>query len=223
MKLVPTGSTLLDNFLGGFEPDAITTIYGPAGSGKTNIALLAAASVVKRGKKVIYLDTEGGFSVTRLEQIVKDHKKIMSKIMFLSPTTFDEQVQAFRKLKALMRSKSSAKIGMVIVDTIGMLYRLERKFGEGTFHQELGLQITTLNEICRKKQIPVIVCNQVYKGFDMQKGDMVGGDIVRYASKCLIELEALHGGKRRIILRKHRSMPEKDGLFRITATGIEEV
>ncbi|MDP7180917.1 MAG: DNA repair and recombination protein RadB [Candidatus Woesearchaeota archaeon] len=223
MKLVPTGSTLLDNFLGGFEPDAITTIYGPAGSGKTNIAVLAAASVAERGKKVIYLDTEGGFSVTRLKQIVKDPKKVLSKIMFLSPTNFEEQVQSFKKLQALMRSKSSDKIGMVIVDTIGMLYRLERKFGEGTFHQELGLQITTLNEICRKKHIPVLICNQVYKGFDMQKGDMVGGDIVRYASKCLIELEALHGGKRRIILRKHRSMPEKDGLFKITGSGLEEL
>ncbi|MDP6293648.1 MAG: hypothetical protein QGG83_02720, partial [Candidatus Woesearchaeota archaeon] len=81
-------------------------------------------------------------------------------------TNFEEQVQSFKKLQALMRSKSSDKLGMVIVDTIGMLYRLERKFGEGTFHQELGLQITTLNEICRKKHIPVLICNQVYKGFD---------------------------------------------------------
>lgn len=222
MRKVTTGVDWLDDFLeGGFEADAISTLYGPAGSGKTNIALLAAIATAKRGKKVIYVDTEGGFSVTRLEQLAKHHKKVMAKIMFLSPTTFREQVSSFNKLQALMRSKTSNSIGMIIVDTIGMLYRLERKFGEGTFHHELGLQITTLNEICRKKNIPVVVCNQVYKGFDDQKGDMVGGDIVRYASKCLLELQSLHGGKRRLILRKHRSLPEKDMLFKIVEAGVE--
>ncbi|MBI4143658.1 DNA repair and recombination protein RadB [Candidatus Woesearchaeota archaeon] len=219
---VATGCEVMDAFLdGGYESDAITTIYGPAGSGKTNLACLAAIAIASKGKKVIFIDTEGGFSIIRLKQLVSDHKKVLDRIVFLNPTNFEEQVSAFQKLKALMRSKVAVNIGMIIVDTIGMLYRLERKFGEGSFHQELGLQITCLNEICRKHNVPVIICNQVYNYLD--RVEMVGGDIVRYASKCLIELQALHGGRRRAILRKHRSLPEKDILFEIIQEGIKHV
>ena len=51
MSRVSSGVKVLDNLLnGGYELDAITTIYGPAGSGKTNLALLAALEVAKQGK-----------------------------------------------------------------------------------------------------------------------------------------------------------------------------
>ena len=50
---------------------------------------------------------------------------------------------------------------------------------------------------------------------------MVGGDILKYGSKCLIELQNLHKNKRRIILRKHRSQPEgKEIIFEIKEKGI---
>ena len=48
---------------------------------------------------------------------------------------------------------------------------------------------------------------------------MVGGDILKYWSKCIIELQVMQG-KRKAILRKHRSLPESEFLFVITETGI---
>ena len=40
---IPTGSKILDRMLnGGYEQDIITTIYGPAGSGKTVLCMLCA-------------------------------------------------------------------------------------------------------------------------------------------------------------------------------------
>ena len=123
MERITSGSNILDFLLeGGYEKDAITTIYGPAGSGKTNLLLLAAVEVAKRNKKVIYIDTEGGFSITRLKQIAPKHEKIMSNIIFFKPTTFEEQKKVFEKL----RSVTNSKIGLIVVDTISMLYRLER-------------------------------------------------------------------------------------------------
>lgn len=47
--------------LRGYESDIITTIYGPAGSGKTNFSLLAAVSCASKGNKVLFIDTEGDF------------------------------------------------------------------------------------------------------------------------------------------------------------------
>ena len=54
---VSTGSPILDNFLGGgYDRDIITTIFGPSGTGKTNLCLLAAVRIAEKGKKVIFLD-----------------------------------------------------------------------------------------------------------------------------------------------------------------------
>ena len=46
--------------------------------------------------------------------------------------------------------------------------------------------------ITRKNKIPVIVTNQVYSSFDdKDKVNMVGGDILKYSSKTLVELKCL--------------------------------
>ena len=67
MRRISTGVLVLDKMLdGGYERDTVTTVYGPSGSGKTNVCMVAAISVAMKGKKVIYIDTEGGFSADRL-------------------------------------------------------------------------------------------------------------------------------------------------------------
>ncbi len=213
--------TIIDALMGGFEKEVITTIYGPAGSGKTNICMISAVTAAREGKKVIYVDSEGGFSAERLRQLAPDHGKILEKIVFLKPTTFEEQKNVFENLLAMVNEK----VGIVIVDSISMLYRLERKGDDsGEINRELGRQLGVLNEICRKKNVPVLVTNQVYANFDdRNRVNMVGGDILKYWSKCLIELSNLAGGKRRAAVRKHRSMGEKEMLFEIAEKGLFEM
>lgn len=214
-----TGAEVLDELLeGGYENDAVTTIYGPAGAGKTNLALLAAVSTALKGKKVVYIDTEGGFSAARLGQIASNPKKILGKIMFLKPTNFDEQKKAFARLKGLRKGK----IGLIVVDTIAMHYRLQKSNEDvHEVNRDLGVQIGILNEICRKQKIPVVITNQVYSEFATNRVNMVGGDILKYGSKCLLELQPLASGWRKIVLRKHRSIAgEKEALFQIIDKGI---
>ncbi len=173
---------------------------------------------------MIYVDTEGGFSVERLKQVASsishDYSRILNDIIFLRPTSFDEQKKSFEKLKDLVNDK----IGLIIVDTIAMLYRLE--FGKSEHVQEvnreLANQISCLTEISRKKNIPILITNQVYTDFDEKdKVNIVGGDILKYGSKCLIELQITPNGNRRFILRKHRSIAEqKEILFKIVEGGI---
>ncbi len=68
---ISTGSFDLNKWLeGGYEKDIITMIAGPAGSGKTNFCILSACSQAKKGNKVIFIDTEGGFSIERVKQII---------------------------------------------------------------------------------------------------------------------------------------------------------
>lgn len=222
---IPTGSKILDLMLdGGYEKDILTTIYGPAGSGKTVLCLLCSINIARTEKKVVYVDSEGGFSLERLKQIAshlsQDYKKILDNIVFLKPTSFAEQKKSFEKLKDIVNDK----IGLIVVDTIAMLYRLELGKSEDIqdVNRELGRQISYLTEIARKKNIPVLITNQVYTDFDdRDKVNIVGGDILKYGSKCLIELQITPNGNRRAILRKHRSLgEEKEILFKIVDGGI---
>ena len=222
INTIPSGSKILDKMLnGGYEKDIITTIYGPAGSGKTILCLLCSVNMTRNNKKVIYVDTENNFSIERLKQIAPyDYNKILSNVFFLKPTSFEEQKNSFDKLRGLV----DKNIGLIVVDTIAMLYRLELGKNEGVYevNRELGRQISYLNEIARKKHIPILITNQVYADFeDKCNVKIVGGDLLKYSSKCLIELQITASGNRRLILRKHRSIEqEKEILFKIVEGGI---
>jgi len=238
---ISTGNPDFNEWLdGGYESDIITTIYGPAGSGKTNLCLLAAIEQAAKGKKVVYIDTEGGFSVDRLRQLTND--SVLNNILLLKATNFKEQQEICNRLLEEIKNP----VGLIIIDSIAMLYRLEmgiaRENGshEGIkkINQGMARQLRILNEISRKRGIPILITNQVYsdflsnekiaelkeKGIDInlekeKNVHMVGGDLLKYWSKCIIELKR-NGGKRKAILRKHRSMPEKYFDFYITKKGI---
>ncbi len=218
---VSSGSAVLDGLLGGgYESDVVTTIYGPAGSGKTTACLMASVSVATRGKKVIFIDTEGGFSGARLGQLCREPGKVLPNILFLKPTNFEEQKKCIERLKSMI----SQKIGLVVVDTITNLYRVERAGENSELNRELSRQIAFLVEVARQKSMPVLLTNQVYSDFEDRKSvRMVGGDIITYNSKCLIELKPLHGSKRAALLQKHRHLPQSDALFEIVADGFAEV
>ena len=186
--------------------------------------------------KVIYIDTEGGFSVERVKQIAgEDYEKVLGNILLLKPTDFSEQEESFEKL---LKEIKSTSISLIIVDGMTMLYRLElaearKKKDEreiDDINSELAKMLRVLAEISRTRNIPVLITNQVYSEFmneeDFKKGRekeyrMVGGDLLKYWSKCLIELK-LEKGKRKIIVRKHRSLPEKEMEFVIANQGVRK-
>jgi len=194
------GKTLGRVLGAGLLPHTITCIYGPPGSGKTNIALMAAASVAVK-EKVIYLDAEGGFSIERLKQICgKKLDQILANIIILEPHDFDEQRVAIMKLDELV---NRSKAGLVIVDSIGVLYRLEEKKDYKVF----GRVISQLMKVARKNNIPVLMTNQVYMNIDTGRNVPVGGTIIKYWSKILLELEK-QGDCRTAIIRKHKFLQE---------------
>jgi len=235
MTKISSGSYDLNKWLyGGYEEDVITMIAGSPGSGKTNFGILAACSQAKKGNKVLFIDTEGGFSIERVKQIVgENYKDYLENIILSQPVSFEEQRKLF--LKILEQIKKD-QIKLIVVDGMAMLYRLELgdavKSKEDSkikeVNREVATQMRILSEIARKKKIPVIITNQIYLSFqseeDWKKGleresNIVGGDLFKYWSKCIIELKS-DKGKRKAILVKHRSLPEKEMSFEIKDLGI---
>ncbi len=232
MTKVSAGAYDLNKWLhGGYDDDIITVIYGGSGVGKTNFCLLAAVSQAKKEKKVVFIDTEGGFSAERIKQIVGDSEKeeierVLKNILLLKVTNFKEQKDAFKELLKNLGKDSGDEIGLIIVDGMTILYRLDFAAARDKdekemqkINSELVEQMRTLAEIARKKEIPVIVTNQIYRR--EEQNNMVGGDILKYWGKCHIEL--LHEkGKRTAILRKHRSLKESEIIFIIDDKGVRK-
>ncbi|HIH24618.1 TPA: AAA family ATPase, partial [Candidatus Woesearchaeota archaeon] len=154
---IPSGTAVIDLLLdGGYEKDSVTCIYGPPGSGKTNLTLLCMVnSVLASKKKAVYVDTEGNFSIARFKQICPDaHKEALDHVIFLKPVTFQDQAKAIAKLHTIADER---KIGIIIVDSMAMLYRLEFAKGRDSLdiNRELSLQLAHLTEIARRKGIPI--------------------------------------------------------------------
>ncbi|MBD3263217.1 DNA repair and recombination protein RadB [Candidatus Woesearchaeota archaeon] len=222
---VSSGSKVIDELLnGGFERGVISTIFGPAGTGKSNIAMLIALKVANQGKKVIFIDTEGGFSAERASQLAPDkYKALLKNIILFEPTSFDEQKKVFEKLNDVVNKE---KVGLIVIDSIVMLYRLQRGSDEevSVTNKELANQLAILSSIARKKSIAVLTTNQVYADFEKPNNfHMVGGDLLKYWSKCIVKLESIERVRKASIF-KHRSLPEKRKVFfEIIGNGLKEV
>jgi len=231
---ISAGSFDLNKWLyGGYEKGIITMVAGPPGSGKTNFALLAACSQAKNGVKVMFIDTEGGFSPERVRQIVgENYEGILSNILLLEPKKFSDQKEIF---DTLLEKVKKEHVGLIVVDSMAMLYRLEIVGEEEDkarhaqeVNREVASQMRVLAELARKEKLPIFITNQTYKGFQSEEDwkagkeaefNIVGGDLFKYWSKCILELKQ-QGHNRKVVLLKHRSMPQKEMSFVIKDKGI---
>ncbi len=204
---------------GNIERKTITQIYGPPGVGKTNICIISAINFIKKGFKVVYIDTEGGLSIERIKQISgNDIENILDNLIIYEPESFEEQSAILEKLFFI------DNLGLVVVDGISSLYRLELSdnVNENTkLNRILGKQILTLLNIAKKKNVAILITNQVS---DTSNGfKATGGKLLEYWSKTIIRMEKIDK-LRELILEKHRYSEEGEKLqYKIVNNGIERI
>ena len=215
-------SSPIDSLIGGgVEKGCVTQFYGPPGSGKTNIALNLLVQNAKNGKNGIFVDTEGGLSIERVKQISgTEFAELAPNIIVFEPSTFTEQDNVLRRIEKMV--ESGEEVELVILDSAVALYRV--RDGEmSQINLELGRQMGLLTRLAPKHDIAVVITNQVYASFEGEgMVEPVGGTILKYRSKIMVELERGDvSGERYAILKRHRSRPE--GLrtrFRIVDSGL---
>lgn len=216
VERISTGSEVLDELLeGGLEKGIITNVYGESGTGKTSFCVQVASSVAEKGGKVAYVDTEGGFSPERMAQVAGE--QALENIVIRNPVDFQQQEKAIESLEGLVESED---IEFVIVDSAVSLYRLKVNGDNASdINQRLSQQLSELSKVARVHNIPVLITNQVYTSFDEEDLELVGRDVPKYWSKCLLKVS--ENSKRKIEVSKHRSIPKgRSTEFQIVNEGI---
>ncbi len=208
----------LDELLGGgIESGTITEVYGEAGSGKTNVCLQATRECASKLGKVAFIDSEG-VSFKRLEQLCKNgynYKKILDKILFFCPKSFEDQEKMINDII------QKGEVKLIVIDTLNIFYRINLEKDKDATMRSFLRQMANLQINAREKDIFVLIAEQVYTDKN--------GDIkpfthreTEHMIKTSVKLEKLDIGKRMATVMKHRSQPEgKQTTFSITSDGLK--
>lgn len=205
MKLA-SGCGGLDHLLGGgFEPGSLSQLFGEGGSGKTSLCLQLAVAAARGGKRAVYIDTEG-LSAERFRQIAgPEAKAISERVLIFEPDSFLAQSAVLEDVERVSREN----VALVAWDSATFYYRLELGGDEVALKRDLGRQLATLLRIARERNIVAVFTNQIYSDIESDALRPLGGSLVDHICKTILQLERTgQPGRRRAVLRKHRSLPE---------------
>ncbi len=218
----PTGIASIDRLLGGgLETDCVTEIFGEGGCGKTLFCLEVAARVAREGRYVFYVDTEG-VSLERLRAIAPDDlDRVLARLLISAPKDIEEQRRAVATACALARD-ARRPVGLLVVDSLTNYYRLALSGpGEDEAREALALQIADAVATTRARPLPAILTNQVWRSPKEGTLEPVGGSYLNHAAKTILRFDRLPGARRRVVLLKHRALPEGSADFVIGPHGLE--
>jgi DNA repair protein RadB len=218
---IGTACPSIDELLGGgVETGCITLLYGEAGTGKTNLCLQLATNVARQGRKVVYIDTEG-LSAERLRQIGGEaFEVVLQNLLISDPLTFEDQEKQVER--AARFCEGDQNVGLVVLDSATLHFRLTRKDEEREDRQSLNRQVTKLMRIARKSDVPVVITSQVYTDIETGSFEPLGGHMLAHNAKAILRLEKVAPGLRLATIVKHRHLPEGlQAKFRLTDRGLE--
>ena len=206
--MISSGNSQFDSLLDGGYREEVTLLYGPAASGKTTLCFVLACDMLKRDKKVVYLDTENGFSIERFMQICgPGYLTMLDRLLLLKAASFPDQC---KKIDSLMKL---VHIDLIIVDSLGIHYRHVLQDNPTETNKQMDRQLRILTEISRRG-VPIFVTTQVSTNPETGEVHMVGGEMVKSWGKSIIELRK---DPRKIMLKRPE---ERSTSFEIIDRGI---
>ena len=160
----------------------INLVYGESATGKTTLCLQCAGEESKKGK-VVFIDTESGFSLERFMQIYpSDYKERLENIYLIRVADFEEQCKFFDSLEKMK------KVSLVIIDTIGSHYRVLVAKDPNNINKKIDKQLQILKEMNRNG-VKVLISNKVYTSLDKNKIEVVGGNMLKNWSSIIVRMD----------------------------------
>ena len=221
--------TIIDEMLGGgLNVGSSMLLYGEFGSGKTEICECMA---ILCPDIVIYIDTEGSFRWSRIEQICKerglDFEKMFDKIILYQPANWIEQMMI---LETMPSPAEVGKIGLIIIDSLTKLFRGIEFAGR----QELGIKQPLIREypislttIAKSYGAAMIFTSQIYKSPvsnpflpDWASECVVGGASLQHQASYVVHLRRGQGVARIARLIDADDQPLAERPYVITAAGV---
>ena len=189
--MMPTGHDTLDSLLGGgIRGGAITDIFGPAGSGKTQLAKQLAARALASGGSVFFVDTTGKFRAGRVLEMVRasgGDPGSLERLGVMRATSSSEQ-------NAALGDAARSGAVLVIVDSVSDLYSFE--YGR---EDQLGLKnslfmahMRDLAGLAVRLGVPVVITNMI-RTFDGTERENLQAAVRQFAH-ARIRLSGAAGG-----------------------------
>ncbi|MEE9592170.1 MAG: DNA repair and recombination protein RadA [Thermoplasmata archaeon] len=232
---VTTGSKGLDSLLGGgVETQAITEVFGPFGSGKTQLGHQLAVNATLPedhgglAGETVWIDTESTFRPERIVQMSLDQdldpEAILQKIHVARAFNSHHQMLLVEKANELVQTDP---IQLFVVDSMTSHFRAEY-VGRGVLAERQQLLNRHIHDLMRFGDVnnaAIFVTNQVMAKPDAFFGDPtrpIGGHVVAHASTFRIYLRKSKGERRIARLIDSPSLPEAEAIFTITEPGIRD-
>lgn len=182
----------LDDLLGGgIASGTIIDIFGPGGSGKTQLAMQISLNSLQGGT-VLYLDATGGFRPERMLQLIKSKNlepSLLDNIIVARMRNTAEQLEYVKKISEL-------RPHLVVIENITDLFSFEYSKEANLLEKHLrfmeymhDLSLTAINT-----KIPVIVTNMV-RSMDGMETENLNKSISMFTHKK-IKLEKLENDKK---------------------------
>ncbi|MGI3136384.1 MAG: recombinase RecA [Candidatus Phytoplasma vitis] len=189
IQSISTGSLNLDIALeiGGFPKGRIIEIYGPESSGKTTLALHAAAEAQKKGGIVAFIDVENALDANYAKKIGID----IDNFIISQP---DSGEKALDIVETLIKSET---MSLIIVDSVAALAPEAELKGESG-NSFMGLQARMMGQAMRKQSAiisktntTVIYINQLREKVGVIYGSpevTPGGKALKYFASIRIDI-----------------------------------
>jgi len=196
-KRISTGSKNIDFLLdGGLECGAITQFYGASMVGKTHLCHLLCA-VLPQQYKAIYIDTQDGFSPTKIKFMAEvrelNSDKILENIIIAKAGSTTKLDYCIKSVQSKIDSEPDTRL--LIVDSMTHLYKVEytERSQLPDRQSKLNKILHMLSTIAHKNNVAVVITNQVHSNpspyFEAEKLIAIGGNVLSYPCKYIVNLE----------------------------------
>jgi DNA repair protein RAD51 len=180
LKLISTGILGLDDLLGGgITPGTIIDIFGPGGSGKTQLAMQISLNSLQDGT-VLYQDTTGGFRPERMLQLIKLRNmkpSLLDDIIVARITNTVEQLEYVKKISEL-------KPRLVVIENITDLFSFEYSKETSLLEKHVRFMeyMHALSIVSVGTKIPIVVTN-IIRSVDGQDTENLNKSISMFTHK----------------------------------------
>ncbi|MGB9002697.1 MAG: recombinase RecA [Nitrosotalea sp.] len=167
--MISTGLPRLDDLLGGgITAGIITDIFGPGGSGKTQLVMQICTNAMS--KKIIYHDTSGSFRPERILQLMHARQlapSLLDNIIVARVTNIAEQINHLKNI-------SQVNPGLVVIDNITDLFSFEYSKESNSLEKHIKFMeyMHSLSLLCIQHKIPVVITNVVRRSGEQDRENL---------------------------------------------------